>query len=294
MQKKAHTPGESEEYPEYEPVYPEEEEEVVMDTESYPLQDDMIYDDRERDLLNGEGTNREDIIMETGSTQGSELDQELNRLKEKKLEREQEKERKQEIKEKKSEIRHLKYEPVYDAGAKLKEGMGIAGSKLGGFIAKKRGTPAEREARRAKMNMKMKRLADVAKTKAVSFGKSMHEKKSSNPFGGGGGFGNRKFLSQNMGDSSFFSGQDNTPNILRMEKTKLSGKESGSKIIGKNTLSFFDNKMGMMQGSKKTGMDMGSGFGSKLMQKNNILGSKKRKTGKKKGGLRLMNERIRL
>jgi len=281
MPKRPHIPGESEEYPEYVPVaseYDEEEPEAVY--EPVEEKDDMIYDDKERDLLNDEGTTREDVSLTTNKNKLSELDMELETLKQKKLERELEKQKKQNIKDKKKEIRHLKYEPAYEAGEKLKSGMTTLGSKFGSFVAKKRGTPAQREARRAKTQMKMKKLAAVAKKKAVSFGKSMKEQKQ-----GGGSF-NKSFLGNSAGNSGLNFGQG-TPKILQNNRF---GNKPGSRLMGQNKTSFFDNKMGMTSNLK--------GNTPRIMQ-GNILGNvKKTKKGKKKQvdkpGLKLMSGRIKL
>ena len=232
----------------------------------------VVYEDKERDLLNDQGTDRMDMMLETSNTKGNELDQELDRLKQKKYQRELEKEKKQKIKDKKSEIRHLKYEPVYDAGEKLKE----YGSKLESFVASKKATPEKKAERREKAKKKMNKLASVAKKKAVAFGKSMHEQKS-----GGGLMAGGQNVFQNTGSRS-------TGNMI-----------GNNKFMNSN---LFDNKgtgfgrdMNLMGNQRKAG---GSGV-PRIMQ-GNLLGNNKSQAGKgkkkQKGkpGLKLMNERIRL
>jgi len=79
------------------PEWMEEQAEPVDETP-------VVYEDKERDLLNDQGTDRMDMMLETSNTKGNELDQELDRLKQKKLQRELEKE-----KNKKSRIKKVRY-----------------------------------------------------------------------------------------------------------------------------------------------------------------------------------------
>lgn len=224
----------------------------------------VIYDDKERDLLNDQGTHRMDMVLETNN--GNELDQELARLKLKKQEKEQEKQKKADVKQKKAEIRQLKYEPVYDAGEKLKK----YGSKLGGFISKKRGTPSERAEKGAKAKATMKKLGNVARKKAVSFGKSMQENKKA------GGFQSRQMNISNRKTNDMFSGS------------------VGSNILGANTC-FFDKKINIMH-NQRAGLSNIPRIlqGDLLGKTKNTSGKGKKKPSNKKTGLKLMNERIKL
>lgn len=231
----------------------------------------VVYEDKERDLLNDQGTDRMDMMLETSNTKGNELDQELTRLKDKKLQRELEKQKKQDIKDKKSEIRHLKYEPVYDAGEKLKE----YGSKLGSFVASKRASPEKKAERRTRAKKKMNKLASVAKKKAVSFGKSMHEQKA-----GGGLMAGGQNVFQNTGSRS-------TGNMIGNNKFM------NSDLLG-NSGTGFGRKMNILGNQRQN-----TGGNIPRIMQGNLLGNQKTKSkGKKKpsgkAGLKLMNERIKL
>jgi len=257
--------------------YDEEPEEEIIEMEPEPP---VIYEDKERDLLNDAGTERMDVALETDKKQ-NELDQELERLQQKKAERELKKQKKQQIKETKSEIRHLKYEPAYEAGEKIKGGMVTLGSKFGSLVAKKRGTPAQREARRAKTQMKMKKLAAVAKKKAVSFGKSMHEQRP----GGGLQAGGKNVFATSGRSSGSLTGGGMGSGFLNSD--------FGSKILGNSGTSFFDNKLGIMS-------SRGGGSHTPRIMQGNLLGnnkpqaSKGKKKQKAKPGLKLMSGRIKL
>jgi len=255
--------------------YDESDEEIVMDMEPESPQ---IYEEKELDLLKDEGTDRMDMMLETNNTKGNELDQELERLKQKKLDKEMEKQKKQDIKDKKTEIRHLKYEPVYDAGEKLK----AYGSKLGKFIQEKRGSSDQRKYRRDKMKTRMKKVANVAKKKFVKFGKSMKDdKRSKGSMFSAGQQGNNRFFNE--------TNSGHTPKILDNTGNKFMNSDISSALIGRKNSGFF-NQSGGKNFNRNT---------PRIMQ-GNLLGNNKSKAGKgkkkqkAKPGLKLMNERIRL
>lgn len=232
----------------------------------------VIYEDKERDLLNDQGTDRMDMMLETSNTKGNELDQELIRLKDKKIQRELEKQKKQEIKGKKSEIRHLKYEPVYDTGEKLKK----YGSKLGSFVASKRASPEKKAERRASAKKKMNKMASMAKKKAITFGKGMQEQKS-----GGGLMAGGQNVFRNTGSRS-------TGGMMGNNRLM------NSNLLGSGTS--FGRKMNMLGNQRQTsGSNMPRIMGGGLLGNNQKSKSKnKKKPSGKKAGLKLMNERIRL
>lgn len=155
MPKEPHYPGESEEYPEYEPAYEEEAEEVIEE--------------------------------EPKESHYPELEEELKKLKEKKVLKEEERALKEEKKGLQREIRRTKYEPLYEAGGKIKE-FGIeAGGKakeLGIELGEKgkeaferfRGTPeqrAERKERAKRVIGKLSSSLGTMATRGVSYPKGV-------------------------------------------------------------------------------------------------------------------------
>jgi hypothetical protein len=122
MPSKPHYPGESEEYPEYEPE--DEEEEIIEDKEeSFP-----------------------------------ELKEELEELKIKKAQIEAERELKKEKRGIQREIRKIKYAPVYETGEKIKEFSVDLGEKGKEVVEKFRGTPEERAERRERMKKSFEKI----------------------------------------------------------------------------------------------------------------------------------------
>lgn len=155
MPKEPHYPGESEEYPEYEPAYEEEAEEIVEE--------------------------------EPKESHYPELEEELEKLKEKKALGEEKRALKEEKKGLQREIRRTKYEPLYEAGGKVKE-FGIkAGEKtkeLGIELGEKgkeaferfRGTPeqrAERKERAKRVIGKLSSSLGTMATRGVSYPKGV-------------------------------------------------------------------------------------------------------------------------
>jgi len=258
------------------------DDDVILDN-PYDLNPEMVYEEGEpehidlidstpEDLLNDEGTDRQDLIELTDKEK--ELDLELERQQQKYDKLQKKKETKTRISDKKKQIRHMKYAPAYEAGAKLKAG----GSKLKKAIDKKRGTPLERKIRKEKMKKQMKRVAVVAKKKGISFAKSMKDQKP----GGGNkvGFGSNFF--NQTGQKDF--GGSRSPRIMNMN---ISQKMSKSNLLGNTGTKLMDKKVNLlgntgnklMGDSSKMFKKSGSGKpGSKLMG-SNILGSA---TGKNK------------
>ena len=280
MPKKAEIPDHWKEGAE-QPEWAGSDDDVVLDN-TYDLNPEMVYEEGEpehidlidsspEDLLNDEGTDRADLIEMTDKER--ELDLELERQQQKYDELQKKKETKTRIAGKKKQIRHMKYAPAYEAGAKLKAG----GVKLKKVIDKKRGTPLERKIRKEKMKKQMKRVAVVAKKKGIAFGKSMKEQK---PGGGSGmisgGFGSKFFDQDGKGSK--------TPRIMnmntgqKMSKGNLMG-NTGTKLMDKKVNLLGDTGQKLMGNSGNMFKKSGSGKpGSKLMNEN-ILGSA---TGKNK------------
>jgi len=271
------------------PEWATPDDDVVFDNSKYDVDPDMVYEEGEpehidlvdadpKDLLNDAGTDREDLKL---SSKEKELDLELDRQTEKWEKMQAQKQTKQRIKEKKSQIRHMKYAPAYEAGEKLKTGA----SKLKKAIDKKRGTPMERKARREKGRAQLKKFAGVAKKKAISFGKSMKEDRSGKKPGMiGGGFGSG-FLNQ-TGEKNIGTGSPKIMNMNineKMSKGKLTG-NIGTKLMDSNVNLLGNTGNKLMGSNSKMFKQSGSNKpGSKFMNAN-ILGNA---TGKKDNKKRL-------
>jgi len=214
-----------------------------------------LIDAEPMDLIEGEGTDREDLIEMTDKEKM--LDLELERQQQKYDKIQKEKETKARISGKKKQIRHMKYAPAYEAGAKLK----VAGSKLKSGIEKKRGTPEQRQQRREKMKTQMKKVAVIAKKKGMAFGKSMQENRGGkSPVGMMKG--EKNILGTGQKQNLVFGNQRMAP-MMGNTGTRLMDKNinllgnTGNKLMGSNS---------MLSGKKKT-----SQIGSKMMTEN-ILG----------------------
>lgn len=227
-----------------------------------------LIDAEPMDLIEGEGTDRDDLIEMTDKEK--QLDLELERQQQKYDKMQKEKETKTRISGKKKQIRHMKYAPAYEAGAKLK----VAGSKLKSGIEKKRGSPEQRKQKREKMKTQMKKVAIVAKKKGMAFGKSMQEKqggKTSTGLMKGG----QNLLGTGQKQNLAFGNQRKAP-MTRNTGTRLMDKNvnllgnTGSKLMGSNSL---------VSSKKKTAQT-----GSKMMTEN-ILGTATGKNKDKKNRL---------
>ena len=231
-----------------------------------------IIDSEPEDLLNGEGTDRADVI---DMTKEQELDMELAKQQQIYDDKIKKQEQKKRISDKKKQIRQLKYAPAYEAGSKIKAG----GTKIKKAIDKKRGTPLERQIRKDKMKRQMKKYADVARKKAVSFGKSMKDQKGGKKQTfGGGGFGSG-FFEQRGGVQTGGSPRIMNMNIgQKMSKSNLMG-NTGTKLMNGKVNLLGNTGQKLMGNSGGMFKKSGSGKpGSKLMG-SNILGSA---TGKNK------------
>lgn len=126
MPKKVYYPGESEEYPEYEP---DEEVEVEEPVDMFASDEE----DKEMKLLDEELARQEQLL-------GKE---------------EKKRERKDLLKEKKRDIRKVKYRELYQAGEKAKEISEAVGRNIGATAVKvaktARGTPEQRQSRKQQL-----------------------------------------------------------------------------------------------------------------------------------------------
>jgi len=275
MPRKAETPEHWKEGAD-QPEWATPDDDAVFDNSKYETDPDMVYEEGEpehidlidaepEDLLNDPGTDR-DLTL---SDKEKQLDLELDKQTEKWEKMQAQKKTKKRIKDKKTQIRHMKYAPAYEAGAKLKSGA----SKLKSAIDKKRGSPMERKARRDKGRAQLKKLAGVAKKKAISFGKSMKEDRSGKKPGmTGGGFGS-KFFNQS-GEKNIGSG---SPKIMNMN---INAKGSKSKLTGNTGIKLMDSNINLLGNTGNKLMGSGGGMfkqsgsnkpGAKFMQ-GNILG----------------------
>lgn len=257
------------EYPEHwKEEYYEEADGLTEDIEKIDL-----IDLDEKDLLTGEGTDRNDLIEMTDKEKT--LDLELEREQQKYEKAQKTKATKTRISGKKREIRHLKYAPAYEAGSKLKE----VGSKLKDVVDKKRGTDEQRQARREKTKTQMKKIAVMAKQKGIAFGKSMQENRSGKTPGAGlMGSGSKGFMQLGQPGKTYdlSSGSQKRLGMMGNAGTHMMDKNTnilgntGSKLMGSNS---------MLSSKKKTAQT-----GSKMMS-GNILGTATGKNKEKKNRL---------
>jgi len=257
------------------PDWMQQEEEAVY--EPMPVNEEMVYDEEE-DYVPYPGVEEENefILGEEKSpteyiqpdmTETERLEQEYQDLLGKKIE-------KQQIKQQKSKIRKLKYSPIFDTAASIRGGIDAAAGKISAI----RGTPEERQVKKAMFKQKIKTFAAKSQGAMDKLGGMGNDGTRNINFGIGSSAGNFDMGAGQKMDL-LGDGTGNVPKILQ-GPTVGSNMFSGNLIGGSGSMMNTDF-FGMATGKTKKLNVVKTRTRKKIKRKTKKKKTKKKKTKKK-------------